>query len=196
MKILKANFRKPVMILAALMTVFQFATAQEVKLDNAASELTVFGTSNIHDWNIKAETMSGTAVFTMENNKITNVEKLQLSIVAESLKSGKGGMDKNTYKALNTSKYKNITYQMTSCIVVNNISANTYEIKTRGNLTISGVTKQVPLTFKASVNGKRITLTGEAGLKMTTFNVDPPTAMMGTIKTGDALTIKYKVTYN
>lgn len=196
MKTLKTNFKKLTLVFVAVMTVFQFATAQELKLDNAASELTVYGTSNIHDWDLKAETMSGTAVFTSENNEITNVEKLQLSIVAESLKSGKGGMDKNTYKALNTSKHKNITYQMTSCIVVNKISANTYEIKTRGNLTISGVTKQVPLTFKASVNGKKVTLTGESGIKMTTFNVDPPTAMMGTIKTGDALTIKYNVTYN
>ncbi len=196
MKTLKANFRKLAMTFTAVMTVFQFATAQDLKLDNTASELTVYGTSNIHDWDIKAETMSGTALFTSENNEITNVEKLQLTIVAESLKSGKGGMDKNTYKALNTSKHKNITYQMTSCIAVSKTAAGTYEIKTRGNLTISGVTKQVPLTFKASVNGKKITLTGEAGIKMTSFNVDPPTAMMGTIKTGDALTIKYKVTYN
>ncbi len=196
MKTLKANFRKLTMTLAAVMTVFQFATAQDLKLNTAASELTVFGTSNVHDWDIKAETMSGTAQFTMENNEITNVGKLQLSIVAESLKSGKSGMDKNTYKALNTSKHKNITYEMTSCLEVKKITASTYEIKTRGNLTISGVTKQVPLTFKAAVDGKKVTLTGETDLKMTTYNVEPPTALLGTIKTGDGLTIKYKAVYN
>jgi polyisoprenoid-binding protein YceI len=67
--------------------------------------------------------------------------------------------------------------------------------KPRGNLTISGVTKQVQLTFKATVDGTKVTLTGETELKMTTYNVEPPTALLGTVKTGDALTIKYKVTY-
>lgn len=196
MKTFQAKFSKLTMTLVAVMTVFQFATAQDLKLDTASSELIVYGTSNVHDWDIKAETIGGTAQFIMENNEITNVGKLHFTVVAESLKSGKSGMDKNTYKALNTSKHKNITYQMTSCISVNKKSATTYEIKTRGNLTISGVTKQVPLTFKAVVDGKKVTLSGETNLTMTTYNVEPPTALLGTIKTGDAVTIKYKAIYN
>src|SRR6056300_1104249 len=79
------------------------AQAQEFKLSNHESELTVFGTSSLHDWHITTEQQSGNIKFVdVESGKI---ESLSLSVVAESLKSGKSSMDKNTYKALETDDY-------------------------------------------------------------------------------------------
>jgi len=184
------------MMFIATSAFLQPATAQDVKLNATASNVTIYGTSNVHDWDMKAEMMSGTANFTREANEITNIDKLQFVLVAEGLKSGKGAMDKNTYKALHTDKHKNISYQLSSCTSIKKLSATTYEIKTLGNLTIAGVTKQIPLTFTVKLDGAKVTLMGETKLTMTTYGVDPPKALMGTIKTGDALSIKFKATYN
>ena len=37
---------------------------------------------------------------------------------------------------------------------------------------------------------------GSVTFNMTNFNIDPPTAVMGTIKTGDEITIKFQVIYS
>src|SRR5690554_3727458 len=84
--------------------------SQEYNLNNATSELTVFGTSNLHDWDIKAETQSGKII--VDLNDQIQIKHLKIVVVAESLKSGKRSMDNNTYKALDTKKHKNITFDL------------------------------------------------------------------------------------
>ncbi|MCB0855839.1 MAG: YceI family protein, partial [Bacteroidetes bacterium] len=62
----------------------------------------------------------------------------------------------------------------------------------KGQLTIAGVTKTITLNAdcKVSDNGQ-ITCTGSKKIKMSDYGIDPPTAMFGTIKTGDDLTIVF-----
>ena len=40
---------------------------------------------------------------------------------------------------------------------------------------------------------KSITFNGSYKLKMTEYKVDPPTAMLGAIKTGDGIEVKYNL---
>lgn len=174
----------------------QYTTAQETKLNTPASKVTLYGTSNIHDWEMTAATMRGAALFTMDKSTLTAIEKLKFVVDAESLKSGKKAMDNNTYKALKTSTHKEITYILTSCTTAKSLGNQAYDITTMGKLTVAGVTKDIPITFLAKVDGKNVVLSGEVKLNMTTYNVEPPKALMGTIKTGDALTIKFQATYN
>ena len=66
-----------------------------------------------------------------------------------------------------------------------------FTVKAEGNLTISGVKKSVLLEFSLSIVGSKITLIGEKKIKMADFKIDPPTALLGTITTGDDITIKF-----
>ena len=66
---------------------------------------------------------------------------------------------------------------------------------TSGYLTIAGTKKLIDLTFDAKVTGDKITLTGDHQTKMTDFKVDPPTAMFGTITTGDEVNIKFQTVF-
>lgn len=174
----------------------QHLTAQETKVNSNNSVLTIFGTSNLHDWEMKAESMSGTAVFDMENGKLTGIDKLSFVVEVESLKSGKSGMDKNTYSALNSKSHKNITYSLVRVNKVTETGNNTYTIETTGNLKIAGETKQIPIKFTAKTSGNTTTLTGKVDINMTHYKIDPPKALMGTIKTGEAVTIDFEVLYN
>jgi polyisoprenoid-binding protein YceI len=103
-------------------------------------------------------------------------------------------MDNKTYKALLAETHPNITYVLTK---VNKLEqkGSAYNIMATGNLTIAGVTKAIDLVVsgKALANGS-IQFTGTKDLLMTQFNVDPPTALLGTLKTGDAITVKIDVT--
>ena len=186
------NFR---ILIAALLLSFG-VNAQSYKLNNKASELKIDGTSNIHDWTINAENTSGVLTAEFDEGKLEEIEKLQFTVVSESLMSGKSGMDKNTYKALNTDKYKEITYKLKKVNDIEKISAGTYKVKSIGSLQIAGAKKDIKLNFDLKSNNDQIILTGEYKLNMTDYGVEAPTAMFGTIKTGEEVVIKFESQFN
>jgi polyisoprenoid-binding protein YceI len=151
------------------------------------------GTSNIHDWDMKSDKGTCTGVFDLSNTgSLTGMSALNFVVPAESLKSEHSGMDKNTYKALNTKKYASINFAAASASI--KPAGNAFVLTTKGMLTISGITKEVWLTANGVVNtDKSITYSGLYKLKMTDFNVEPPTAMFGTIKTGDNIVVKFNL---
>lgn len=170
--------------------------AQDQKVVLAESKLTVFGTSNLHDWDIEAKAMSGKANFVFESNVLTDIKNLDFAVETEQLLSGKSGMDSNTFKALNSKKYKTINYKLTNVTKVSKVNANTYLVEAQGDLTISGVTKSITQNFTVVVSGKKLILSGKTKINMTQYKVVPPTALFGTIKTGPEVTVDFKVTYN
>lgn len=173
----------------------QVTQAQSYRLDNAATNVTIKGTSNLHDWEMISEEAKGNLDVTLENNQLTKLNALTFTVVAESLKSGKGGMDKNAYKALKTDKHKEITFVMDRVTNLNCEAGSTCDITLTGKLSIAGTTQPVELVIKAQTTASQITLSGEHDLKMTRFKVDPPKAMFGTITTGDDLSISFKAVY-
>lgn len=176
-------------LIAFILLSSNFMDAQEYNLIDKESSLKVFGTSNLHDWHIEAEKQNGTITFTNVADGI--LEKCKLEITVEDLKSGKSGMDKNTYKALNATTYKTISFQLVEVIKSIKKEEGKFAISTLGDLTISGIKKRIPLEFSISIVGNEITLIGEKTIKMTHYNVDPPKALLGTITTGDEVTIKF-----
>ena len=157
-------------------------------------KIIIEGTSNIHDWNMKSDKGSCTGVFNVSNDgMLTGMSVLSFSIPAESLKSEHDGMDKNTYKALNTGKYALISFAAGSA-TIQPAGAKGYTLTAKGKLTISGVTKDVLLTANGVVNAdKSVTYSGSYQLKMTDFNVQPPSLMLGAIKTGDKIVVKFNL---
>ena len=173
----------------------QISVAQTFSVNNTASKLTIEGTSNIHDWEIQAKDQQGKITVELSDGQLVKLTQLDFVVKAESLKSGKGGMDKNTYKALNTDKHKTITYKLTKLGNIDCITAGSCKVTTTGNLTIAGVTKSLEIIFDAKVTGDKIVLSGNKSIKMTDFKIDPPTAMFGTITTGDDVKIKFETVF-
>jgi len=192
----KQNFLLTIGSLFILILTTQISVAQTFKIDNSASKMEVLGTSNIHDWEILAKDLQGTINLELENGQLVKISQLDFSVIAESLKSGKGGMDKNAYKALNTDDYKTIVYQL---VKVNNIdctSKSQCKITTSGYLTIAGTKKPIEITFDSKISDGNIVLSGNKAIKMSSFNIDAPTAMFGTITTGDEVNIKFQAVFN
>lgn len=179
------------MLTVALLLSFGM-NAQSYKLNNEASNLIIDGTSNIHDWTIEAENKEGILITEFDNGQLVDIEKLEFTVKAESLMSGKSGMDKNTYAALNTDEYKNITYKLKKVNGINQISGDNFEVKTTGSLMIAGTTKDINLNFKLKNSNNELVLTGEHKINMTNYGVEAPTAMFGTIKTGEDVVVKFE----
>lgn len=162
----------------------------QTKYTGNSGNITIDGTSTLHDWNMKSANGRTEVTMTLKNGQITDVSALSFTVDATSLKSNKSGLDKNAYKALHTSTSKNITYKATSGTVSK--SGGHYIIKTNGTLSIGGTTKPLALSSAATVNSDNIvSVKGSATFNMSNYGVTPPTVMMGTIKTGDEITITY-----
>ena len=159
------------------------------------SEVEVKGTSTLHDWEMKSSTITGQAIFSMDDKGLTDVKDLQLSIVSESLKSEKDGMDKNAYKALKTSSNKNITFQSSRLVSLEHKGSG-YAVVCEGKLQIAGVTKITTVNATCTPDGAAIKCTGEKVFKMTEYQVEPPSFMFGTVNTGEEVTIKFNVVFN
>ena len=173
----------------------QISQAQTFELKSDVSTLKVEGTSNLHDWQIVAEKQKGKLLVEGADGKLTKIKELEFSVTAESLKSGKSAMDKNTYKALKTDKNKQITFKLTKVNSIDCATANSCKASVTGNLTIAGRTKPIDMLFEMKIYGTKILLIGSKTLKMTDFGVDPPTALFGTITTGDEITIKFESSF-
>ncbi|GGK18496.1 hypothetical protein GCM10007962_10840 [Yeosuana aromativorans] len=180
-------------LIILLIVTFNLTQAQEFKLLKEESSLKIMGTSSIHDWHEVAEDQSGKINF--NNLETGQIEKININIVAESLKSGKRGMDKNTYKALKTDKYKTISFQLTEVKKTISKDNGVFDVNAIGDLTIAGVKKTISLDFTLSVTDSKIKLTGEKKIKMTEFNIEPPTALFGTITTGDEITVEFSTIF-
>lgn len=170
--------------------------AQQFTVNNKDSQLTVFGTSNIHDWDLSTELMSGMLTPTLADSELIGFEKLTFEVQVESLKSGKSGMDKNTYKALDSKNHKKIVFVMNSLSDLVATGNGTYKGTIEGKLTIKGASKQVRIPLEITHSNTLLTLKGKISLKMTDYGVEPPTALLGSIKTGDEVSIDFLINYN
>jgi polyisoprenoid-binding protein YceI len=66
-----------------------------------------------------------------------------------------------------------------------------YHYDAVGQLTIAGSARTVNLTLDIEPGEKgALTITTQIPLKMTDFGMTPPTAMLGTIRSGDQVTVK------
>lgn len=189
-------FKNLVFLLTATLISLQ-VNAQNFSTSNSGSKVTIYGTSNLHDWDMKATNQfSGSASISEDAGKIKSINSLTFKVAVTSLKSGKKGMDKNAYKALKSSSYKTIDFSLSRVSKLSDLGNNSYRVTGVGSLKIAGVSKQVTINFRAKKSSNKIVFGGKLKIDMTDYKVKPPRALLGTIKTGKDITIDFNVTYN
>lgn len=192
--------KKKSRIKRALLTIACFAitvaTTAQVAYSSNVIDIKLNGTSNVHDWEMKAVAGKSNASFVVSNGKVTSLSTMNFSLPVKNLKSGHDGMDKNTYKALNATANPDISFVLGSATLVA-AGGNNYKLNCAGKMTIAGTTKQVELIATAVYDPatKSFTITGVKKMKMTDYNVKPPKALLGTIKTGDDISISYNLKF-
>ncbi|TXK37481.1 YceI family protein [Pontibacter qinzhouensis] len=156
----------------------------------AKPEIKVTGGSTLHDWEMASAQAQGKAEITIEGTTLKAISAGSVTMKSESLKSGKDKMDGIAYESLKTKKHPDIQFTLTS---YKNLDGK--KGQATGNLTIAGTTKAVTFTVDSVVKGGVVTLTGETPIKFTDFNLTPPTALLGTIKTTNDLKLHFKVNF-
>lgn len=175
------------LILAASFT----SNAQTLKINPKLSSITILGTTNVHDYETKVTQINAEVVLSGTNQ----VQSMVLSIPVKSIKSKEKLMDTKTYEAFNSETYPTINFKMTE---VNSFQLTNTDVlvSVTGNLTMNGTTKKITLKPAGKVIKPGVyEFKGAMALKMTDFKMKPPTAMMGMMKVGDGITLKYSVVF-
>ena len=179
------------MTLACFIMLGTITQAQTLRINSKLSTMTIFGTTNIHNFKSNVQLIKGELTV----NSAKKVQSLNVEIPVRSIKSGEKLMDNKTYEAFKESKFPTISFSIIDVAALQ-ISGDDINVTVDGNLTIAGVTKRI--SIKATGKNSRpgvYTFKGSVALKMTDFNMKPPTAMLGVMKVGNAITLNYDVTF-
>ncbi len=184
--------------LTGILLLTAISTRAQENYSISAYTVTIDGTSNLHSWNEKVEKVSGKGVIKASANKEFTFHSFNIIMEVNSIKSTEGsGMNKKTYKALKSDKYPEISFVLTEPVIAKTDGSGNYSANAKGTLTIAGVTKTITMPIKISEDAdKKITVAGVQKVKMSDYNVSAPTAMLGILKTGDAITINFNTTFS
>jgi hypothetical protein len=197
---LKASAAMVSMVKWDLAVIFLLAISGPLRAQDAYRladpDVKVLGTSNLHNWSMEAKDLSCSAKFTFgpsTGSTPTALTSFDLTIPVHNLKSGESSMDSRAYTAMKADKFATITYASASSVIVPGQNGQ-FQIKSTGNLTIAGVTQSVVVTASCHANADgSIACSGSQQVKMTDYQIKPPSFMLGALKTGDALTINFSL---
>ena len=174
------------------LVLFSLASHAQGRYTSSTIDLTINGTSTLHDWSMKSVKAQCTAVFQFDQSgQINGVSELSFSTPANALKSDHTSMDNNAYKALKTDKDPLITYALTS-VKTAPAPGGATTVTCTGKLTIAGSTRDAQVVALCKPNtDNTISVTGAEKISMKEFSIDPPTFMFGSIKTGNDITLSF-----
>lgn len=175
-------------LLTMLFTTLSLHTNAQKNYTVNKSTFEVAGTSTVHDWVMKSTEGTGTANLTVKDSKLAEVNSLTITLMAESLKSSKASMDKVAYEALNTETNQTIEYVLRSAEKINE---TTWTLT--GIYTIAGVSKEYKTQVKVIADGGTFTLQGSNQITFGDFEMTPPKAALGVVKTGKDLTVIFNI---
>jgi len=175
-------------LLFTLFVVFgiNLGLSQENYTLSSESVLTVDGTSTLHDWTVTANTCNGTL------NVDSQVFK-EISFEADvaSIKSTRGAtMDKKTHNALKKEEHPKVMF---SAADVAFSEGDNQSIS--GKLNVAGVAKDVVLSASIKNSDGNIQLRGNYKITLQDYNMEPPTAMFGSIVVGDDVTVNFDLVF-
>lgn len=156
----------------------------------------VAGTSNVHDWTMSSSTMESRGDFKFDGkNNLSGLTAFSFNVDAKSLKSGKSSMDSRTYKSMKADKFPKILYKLSSAVITQ-LQKNKYLVRSKGDLTIAGKTQSIQMDLNLIVNADNsISCSGSESLKLTDYNIEPPSFMLGAMKVKNDLTIQFNLKY-
>ena len=176
--------------------------AQAVFIPAEESRLWIEGSSNINQFECEAKEYSGRADVTnsatRENGteQYTNDLDIYVEIVTDEFDCGKKRMNRDLKSALKADEYPKITfkYNYARTVSVPESPDNTYSVLVNGDLTVAGTTREIEfLANGAYLEGGRMRAQGAKEIKMTDFNIEPPSGLFGLVKADDNLTVHFNL---
>ena len=183
------------LIFILLLTSNLIFAQNSIQLIHESSSIRIFGTSNIHDWEMHVELQTNTPDYIIPNNTIKDLKDIQFKIEGVKIKSLESAMEKRAHKALKLTNFPFISFHLKK-LSIKNHKANSFTAFAIGTLVISGQSKDVRLlTYGNFLGKKKLNLRGHVDLKMSDFKIEAPTVFFGAITSADEIKILYSLDF-
>lgn len=173
--------------------------AQQITLHaESSSEMEILGDSNLKKWSADVTEVKMDLVVSDELSDWMELApdhfvSLALSIPVNGIDSDSKGLTKNIHKYLNEKSYPEIRYTLESVTSVEIAEDGSGSIEAAGTVFVSGVSLDVIMSVGVLITENELVFSGEQELLMTDFGIEPPTALMGTIRADDKIVVTYDV---
>jgi hypothetical protein len=154
------------------------------------SKVHIEGSANIHDWAMDGTIIAGwfevpagtvldsgqASVGGLTGDKLN--AKADVSIPVNSVQSGTQGMDEVMQQAMDSKDHPRITFKLSEMTLKQPHTPGTpFQFDSKGELSINGVSKAItlPVTIETVDKAKLKINGGPVDIKMTDYNVPPPT---------------------
>lgn len=170
------------------------------------STLWLDGTSSMHDF--ESRTTDVTLSFTRDAAtgdpadaaglqtmiRASGIVGLDVAVPIASMHSGKSGLDRNLQRTLKAEKFPVIRFRLEHYTVApGSVGRDTADLKVDGTLSVAGHDRPTTLAARAYRGGAGLWLEGSQSLRMTDFDIRPPTMMLGALKVADRVNVHYRL---
>ena len=159
------------------------------------SHLQLFGDSTFHKFSSEATRIDFTGQLeradgAAQNGLRVNAQGLTFIIPVAGLNSGDSTLDEHMAEAFKAAKFPEIRGTLKS-YEARTGPDDSHIVNTSIELTVAGQTKTLPVTATVVVTGEEVRIKGEKQLLMSDFGIDPPTMMLGVVKTADEIVVRF-----
>ncbi|HEY8130393.1 MAG TPA: YceI family protein [Thermoanaerobaculia bacterium] len=165
------------------------------------STIKITGTSTLHEWTVQSSTINGAIDIAPEiaadpaDAASWRSEKpalVSVKIPVTDIKSEHARMTNIMLDALKAKSFPEIRYELLEAEPATS-TEDAFTVKTKGKLTIAGVTRDLQMNVTAVRSGrKQFVLIGDAPINMTDYGITPPVTMLGALKTGDQVNVSFR----
>ncbi len=175
------------------------AQAQTFKVTDA-STMTIYGSANVTDWEAKAKTITGE--IRMNNSDMSDwsgadaswFESVEIAIKVEDIDADSRRMNNNMHGYLKKDQYPEITYRLVEAKELALLDNPGVKLTVRGVISAAGAEKEIVHDVEVRKNDSGgLVVSGSQDLKMTDFGIDPPTAVLGSIRSRDEMNITFEI---
>ena len=192
---MRISFRSAIIALPLLLPLGGWSSAPELLSLQPQSRLWVEGKSTIKDWTCQAPDVRA-AVEASGTNAVAQllagekvVKTVDVTLSSEKLDCGSGTMNDHMKKALKVGDFPKIDFRLA-----------TYDLKRGadgisgtliGTLTLGGVKKSIDIPATGTTENGALHVLGSYELKMSDYDLTPPSLMFGRIKVRDNVIVKF-----
>jgi len=168
---------------------------QKFELSKDGTAAVIKGTSSLHDWEMNLKAFNSDFQLNQEGSSIKAFDNVTFTCKANDIKSESSLMDKKAYEALKADDFPEIRFSgMSGTGLVADGRNITGTLK--GRLNVAGETQDVTIPFNGTfTDSKTININASTDLTMSSFNITPPTAMLGALKTGDKISVSFSLQF-
>ncbi len=191
---MKIETTRKILAVVSLVALYSVASAQNPVLIEKESQVSIRGTSNLHDWQEAAEEFSIEMKLSTDGTSSPNIDMVLFKCKAASITSDNSIMTNKTHNALNVEKHPEIHFSSADKSALKVINGK-FSSTISGVLTINGIAKQVAIPVDGHLADGKLNVKGEKLIRMSDYEVKAPTALLGTLKTGDDVTVSFELAF-